>query len=295
MKIAIFGKLSNLDWGLESLISKSQDRTDIPMALYDDDDIWRVLVDDRITHLVSLQGRRLNREALRRFKGKKILWNAEFLPYPGFENDPNAVARLQAIEPLKDFDLILNGCPLSTKWLRDARGVNANWFPMMGVDPLIHRRIPEIANNKDIDVGFYGTPNERRARIFESIAEPLVGRGKTAYWTNSYGEDLIRFINRCKIVLNIHFTDQLNTESRIYEVFGCGTLCLSETVSSPEVVPLDILETSTTHEMLDSIYWLLDSDEYVFKLARDGHDYVHSNFNILNVLNRLIDRCQEIS
>ena len=28
MKIAIFGKLANLSWGLESLISKSQDRTE---------------------------------------------------------------------------------------------------------------------------------------------------------------------------------------------------------------------------------------------------------------------------
>ena len=292
MKIAIFGKLANLNWGLESLLSKHQDRARVPMGLYDDDDLPMILHDDTISHIVSLQGRRIDRNLLRRYKAKKVLWNAEFLPYPGFENDPDALARLHAIEPLDDFDLVLNGCPLSTQWLRETRGVSAHWFPMMGVDPLIHRRIGDI--HKDIDVGFYGAPNERRARIFRNISETLLPRGKTVHWTSAWGEDLIRFINRCKIVLNLHFTDQLNTESRVYEVLGCRTACLSEPLSATDMLGagkhLELAEG--IEEMVEGIDFLLGNPEYRERIAVDGYEYVHGKFNILNVLNMLVNQCE---
>ena len=295
MKIAILGKLANLGWGLESLISRHQDRARVPIGLYDDDDLPYIFSDQSVTHLVSLQGRRIDRKLLRRFDGKKILWNAEFLPYPGFEKDPEALSRLRAIEPLEDFDLILNGCPKSTRWLKETRGINAQWFPMMGVDPLIHRRIPEI--EKDIDVGFYGTPNERRARIFSEIAEALLPMGLTVHWANAWGEDLILFINRCKIVLNLHYTDQINTESRIYETLGCGSLCLSEPISmDPQEDHWDI-EIGSKDEyggLIGSLWGLLDEPEYCRAMEDVGYEFIHSHFGIVTVLNMLADYCERL-
>tara|TARA_Y100000310_G_scaffold294415_1_gene324856 strand:- start:1420 stop:2262 length:843 start_codon:yes stop_codon:yes gene_type:complete len=245
--------------------------------------------------LIFIQGRDLDRGRVRGFSGKKILWNAEFWPYKGQEDNLGAKARLNIVEPLEDFDLILTGCPLSAEWLRETRGLQAEWFPMMGVDPDRHRKI-EIG--KEFNVGFYGAPSPRRIGIWKALCKELEERGSKIkpLWFQGWGEQLVHIINRCKIVLNIHFEDMLNTESRIYEVLGCGGFCLSEPISCPELfVDAIHLEIGKASRMAERIIELLSRhDDYLERIGNSGKEYIHTRFNIVNVLNSLIKKCKGI-
>jgi len=192
MSIVIVGKLGN-DWGIEGLIARHvSEFVNLRIIDIKEFNLGKFSSDD---NFVFIQGRGIDRDLLRLYRGKKVLWNAEFLPYKGFEDNQEALARLYAIEPLEDFDLILNGCPLSTKFLKEIRNLNIEWFPMMGADSLFHRRDCDIP--KDTDIGFYGAVSQRRIKIWHELIRVVskysIGSLKLA-WKQVYGKDLIRFI-----------------------------------------------------------------------------------------------------
>jgi glycosyltransferase involved in cell wall biosynthesis len=297
MQIAVFGKLEN-SWGLEGLIKRAiETRKELQLfntALFNQD----VNIDWFNAHfeaLVFIQGRGINRRRLKKYKGKKLLWNAEFLPYFGKERDPQALARLRTIEPLEDFDLVLNGCPLSSDFFRKTRGINMVTFPMIGVVRDVHRKLDEKGIGKTIDVGFYGSFSNRRKLIWrklhDSVKKHKPGSVWVWAWPLVYGEDLVRFVNSCKIVLNIHFGSLLNTESRIYEVLGCGSFCLSELVSYPAAFLKGVhLDYGSLEELENKILYWLDREEEREEIAASGYSYVHSRYSMDRVLDLLIDQ-----
>src|SRR3990167_5993569 len=160
MRIAIFGKSEN-DWGLEGTVSRELNKNKRNMEFLD---INAFNMGSPFTQeydaLVFIQGRRIWRELLYGYKGKKVLWNTEFWPYWGKQDNQEALVRLNLVEPLEDFNLILNGCPLSTKFLNDKRNVNVEWFPMFGVSKDFYDRIEGV--EKSVDIGFFGHPSSRR-------------------------------------------------------------------------------------------------------------------------------------
>ena len=300
MKIAIFGKMTN-NWGLEgNIVRASVGREDIfisDLKIFNEGDYFttgKYASSEEYGALVFLQGRNIDRERLGKERRKKILWNAEFLPYKGFEKNKEAQARLAMIEPLEDFDLILNGCPLSTEFLKEKRGLNIKWFPMMGVDPSFHRNL-EI--EKDVDIGFYGVPCPRRIRIWNDLLKLAKQHSYSPLnlvWKQVYGEDLIQFINQTKVMLNLHYSDLLNTESRIYEILGCGGFCLSEPLSlqGKFLNGIHLEECSDGEAKFDSIVQraitIVNHQEgYAKRIAQNGYEYVHKEVSISKVLERL--------
>jgi hypothetical protein len=66
------------------------------------------------------------------------------------------------------------------------------------------------SDNQDIDVLFYGSINERRQKIIDSLKEKGV---KVEALFGVYGEERNRYITRSKIVLNMHFY-----EAQVFEI-----------------------------------------------------------------------------
>ncbi len=298
MKIAIIGKLGNT-WGLEGIIDKNLDK--VRMGIFGISTFNKMnYLDwpfDEYDALVFIQGRSINRKILKECKAKKILWNAEFWAYDGFLDSEEAISRLDMVEPLEDFDLILNGCPKSTNYLKETRGLNIEWFPMMGVDRELHKK--NCFLDKDTDIGFYGVASPRRLKIWKrliEIAEKRATRPLRLAWKQVYGQELMNFINSCKMVLNIHFTDQLNTESRIYEVLGCGVLCLTEPITCPSVFVDKIhLYESGADDFGEMAIGLVNivRDEHR-GVAQAGYKYVHNRFSIKKVLGELEERVSRL-
>ncbi len=72
----------------------------------------------------------------------------------------------------------------------------------VGYSPGLTRIRPVAQVDKDIDVLFYGSTNERRARILTALQEKGL---KVANLFGVYGEERDAMIARAKVVLNLHY------------------------------------------------------------------------------------------
>jgi predicted O-linked N-acetylglucosamine transferase (SPINDLY family) len=77
--------------------------------------------------------------------------------------------------------------------------------------PLFHQSLESFEltqeGDREIDVLFYGSHSERRHKILDELRDS--GK-KVAYLFGIYGHELIEYIKRSKIVVNIHFWDNLD-------------------------------------------------------------------------------------
>lgn len=89
----------------------------------------------------------------------------------------------------------------------EKRNIYAQYVPI-GYNQIL-QQIPK-QNNKDIDLLFFGSMNERRKKILQKIHLDTNIRTLTLF--DVYGQERNNFISRSKLVLNIHFF-----ESQIFE------------------------------------------------------------------------------
>lgn len=129
-----------------------------------------------------------------------------------------------------------------------------------------HGGFRNLEMNRDIDVGFVGIVNERRQKIFDEMER----QGVKVEVFNGYDPQAVNgFLNRCKIGLNIHYTDEPNTETRVAEVMAAGACLVSETLASTPMMvyeqPADLLAQSCK-ELLRDGRWR--------EIAKHGHKQV---------------------
>lgn len=106
--------------------------------------------------------------------------------------------------------------------------VRRGWQPpdrlsilLSAFDPALHRKLPGVG--KDIEVLFVGSLTPRRRRILDALPREL-----GVQVVQAFGEDMVRFVNRAKIVLNLHADDHPDVETRVYETLGAGAFLVSE-------------------------------------------------------------------
>lgn len=81
-------------------------------------------------------------------------------------------------------------------------GIKAKYMPLEYTPALKYNtKAPEV---KDIDVLFYGMLTPRRLQILQAWSTMSHRHAKTVILTGVFGDDLIPYIQRSKIVLNLH-------------------------------------------------------------------------------------------
>lgn len=134
-----------------------------------------------------------------------------------------------------------------------------------GFDSKLHRKLDL---EKDIDVLFVGGITDRRKKELNKLKLKV----DITICENVFGKEFVNLINRAKIVVNIHSAKHLDTETRVFEVLGCGTFLLSERLSdenpfTPGVHYMEA-ELSTFPEM---IRYYLSNEEERENIALAGH------------------------
>ncbi len=105
-------------------------------------------------------------------------------------------------------------------------GIYARHFPMPFTNSL--KILPPIDNLADIDVLFYGYMNERRMDILLDLQNRL-GKLKIITLFNVWGDELDSYLNRSKIILNIHYYKaNIQEQVRMYYPVINGRCVLSE-------------------------------------------------------------------
>jgi len=161
---------------------------------------------------------------------------------------------------------------------------------LSGFDPEVFRPIPNAP--KDVDVLFIGHLTPRR----QAVLDQLYGREVNVTVVPAFGEEMAQWLNRAKIVLNIHAEEYADTETRVYEVLGCGAFLLSERLSAEN--PFgdgDLVQVASPDQFPDRIaYFLSHSEERAHiaeqghRAALGGHTYRHRAREIVGVMSDLI-------
>ena len=150
--------------------------------------------------------------------------------------------------------------------------VGRGWQPaervsilLSSFDPVLHRRLPEV--EKDIDVLFLGGITERRRRILDSLPRDLA-----VVEVRAFGEEMIRYFNRARIILNIHAGEHLDVETRIYEALGSGGFVISEKLAAENpFTGGQLVQLESIGELADSIRHYLAHDAEREKIAEQGY------------------------
>ena len=167
---------------------------------------------------------------------KRLLINAQEV----WDYSPNNIAALMAIGI-------------------NARLVEVGYMPSMTKERVLVR--------PDIDVLFFGSLNDRRKSILDSLA--LKCNLKVVY--NIYGEPLDELIFRSKIILNMHYY-----EAAIFEIFRCSYLmanrrCIVSETGNDKALErqfYDCISFSNYNDLLDNCVQPLGASESYWEPGR---------------------------
>lgn len=232
-----------------------------------------------------------------------LFWSPEYHPIPaGLEHCP-----YRLVAALGDWNLglwkICDTLRMFDHILTDKRGVqvlqrfgfrNVSHAKLYGYDPDLHRRLPD--EPKIYDVGFVGNLNHavqgERARWLLRLAR-LSEKYKIAIATGLYGDDYVRFLNRCKITFNRSIRGEMNM--RAYEAPACGSLLLYE-ADNLEVhdlyrngVHCALYDEQNLEQVID---YYLHNEEHRERVIETAYQHVQ-NYSYAKQYNRLIHQAIE--
>lgn len=129
---------------------------------------------------------------------------------------------LRAADEIWDYD------QSNIAWMRKNYQFNAKFVPLMYTEDL--NRLPSIKDvDQDIDVLFYGYMHERRAKLIFYLQQKFAGKYKVFDLYGVWGDELDSYIQRSKIILNIHSGDKSKQEqARMYYPIINGRCVVSE-------------------------------------------------------------------
>lgn len=146
---------------------------------------------------------------------------------------------------------------------------------------------------KNIDVLFVGALTDRRKKILAKLNQHI-----SVTHLNVFGSDFYKMIQRSKIILNLHGSDYLDTETRIFEALACGGFVITETLAgeSPFQSGIHLVESKTINGLIENIQYYLDLGKLRNEIATAGHNLVldeHTySHRAIEIKNRLESLCQ---
>ena len=162
---------------------------------------------------------------------------------------------------------------------------------LSGFDETIHRMTSDI--KRDIELLFVGSITPRRKKLLEKLQSDF-----TVTVVNAFGKELVQFLNRSKIVLNIHAEDHEDTETRVFEALGCGSFLLTERLSEENPFSCEhLVEFETFDELCDKIKYYLDHTKERETIAMRGyeeavarHTYTHRADEIMRAMSAYLPK-----
>ena len=155
--------------------------------------------------------------------------------------------------------------------------------------PPLHRPMPEL--ERDIDILFMASLTPRRQQFLQSLAGRLKLTG-----LNAFGQDMVTALNRAKIVLNIHATDYVITETRVYEVLGCQAFLLTERLppGHPFAAGKDLVEFGGPDDLLEKCRYYLEHPAEREAIAAQGRASALAGYTTTHLAQLFIDRFQTL-
>lgn len=154
---------------------------------------------------------------------QRVFWNAEII----WGETEHAADKRKGMEAaVKWADVLVSSTPQGEAVMREMAPGKPCFSIYLGG---AHGGLIPEERERDIDIGFVGLINTRRQEIltqFEAAGLPV-----TVLQSYKYKE-VCSFLSRCKIVVNPHYTDDPNCETRVAEALAMGCALVSEPLAS---------------------------------------------------------------
>ncbi len=211
------------------------------------------------------------------------------LPYPtalwyceqiGNDNSIDYAAILRRNElayNVTAFDYVFSHDNTNLQIYRDMGCKKVFWLPCVAVNTHIHKKLDVP---RKFDVTFVGSQTPRRKEILTALEKHVKVFNPNVWEGNTLNE----IFNASKIVLNIHLSDLLNTETRIGEVLGAGSFLLTEELSCRELFTdgkhLVQWQQGDVEGLVEKIRYYLANAAKREKIADEGHRFAveHHSF-----------------
>ncbi|NOZ06604.1 MAG: glycosyltransferase [Chloroflexi bacterium] len=269
---------TNYPWGFENRIIPALEamgctvistdfrkrRNDLPWLLQQTADL-----------LLVCKGESISPEMIQAAPCTTVLWYAEQVGTLDRVDPTAAQRRRELAYNAPAFDYVFSHDQANLEVFRQLGCRWVGWLPTAAVDPSIHHKLDLP---KERDVLFVGSRTPRRAQILAELAR----RGIEVYAPEIWdAEKLNRLFNQARIVLNIHLSDLLNTETRLAEVLGSGSFLLSEELSSPELFRdgehFVSWPAGDVDDLAAKIGYYLDHEEEREAIAAAGYSHAHND------------------
>tara|TARA_Y200000002_G_C22639545_1_gene646304 strand:+ start:110 stop:913 length:804 start_codon:yes stop_codon:yes gene_type:complete len=141
--------------------------------------------------------------------------------------------------------------------------------------PLIEYNLLKNINNntEDFHILFYGTMNNHRTHILNFIKHKINKKYKIKIINNVFGENLFKYIEKSKIILNISYYKEALLECyRINEAQSCKKLVISFLPNKNDYENYNYYSESVVFvdsitSMIEKIdYYLINNNEYLKKI-----------------------------
>lgn len=203
--------------------------------------------------------------------GYNVLKDLNFLrtKYPGYRiitfqleqlHDTSDWVNKKNYEILLSSDEIWDYDESNIQWMRQNYKLNARFFPLVYSESL-HKMKSVGEIEPDIDVLFYGYIHERRAKLLFYLQQKFGGRYKLFDLYGIWGDELDSYIERSKIIVNMHSSENAKQEqARMYYPVINGRCVVSE-VSPVNYMGNSIIELPY-EKMGDGILSLLETGKW---------------------------------
>jgi hypothetical protein len=228
---------------------------------------------------IFFRGELVPAETLHSLSGIKVNLSSE--PFPklinrSFQYTHDSLERFQFFLRIFDlpYDYIFHYDEISKGFFENQGIMLSGFFPF----PLITGKIRPIPAPKKWDIFFSGRSTPHRDTFFGPLKRDFhflhINHGVV-------GEDLLEYISKCKIAINVHAENELSWEPRTQLLLASGALLISEPLShtSPLRPGIDFLEAKDSWDMYTICKRVVANyDEYVH-IAASGRKRVEEELD----------------
>lgn len=234
-----------------------------------------------------LKGEGIPPHIIEQFCKPTVLWYGELIHQRPVIADEVSIQKVKELAyNVAAFDFVFHHDYTALETVKSLGARRVFWMPNSGVNPSFHRKlnIPKV-----YDVGFSGTLSPRRIEMLNYLDV----QGVQVVFAQVYGEDFNLFINKCKIFINLHFTELLNTETRLHEILGAGTFALTEEISMTDMYVdgkhLVYWKLHDFEDLYTKIKYYLKNESEREKIAFKGYKLVHFKYKYTDRCNQLLN------
>ena len=168
-----------------------------------------------------------------------------------------------------------------------SRGFTAHFIPVGACEEMGH----DLGLHRDIPVGFLGTTRYgRRAVMLERLSGRLKGKGipLSQMVGGCYGERRCEWLNRTRILVNLHNYSWNPAWIRFLMAAMCGTLVVSEPMNDEHPMMAGVhYVAAAVDEMPEVIGKLLDAPEKIRQITSAAADLCQHELTLLRAVERL--------